>query len=73
MGDHAAIQRQAAKLKADSDLETIRNILNWMKRNLKYDSQKAYAWRNYDDVIREKAYGGCADQGLVCGVLMKEA
>ena len=24
-------------------------------------------------MIREKAYGGCADQGIVCGVLLKAA
>ena len=52
LGDQAAIREQAAQLKAGSDLETIRNVLNWMERNLQYDGQKAYAWRNYDDVIR---------------------
>jgi hypothetical protein len=44
-----------------------------MERNLNYDGQKAYAWRNYDDVLREKAYGGCADEGIVCGLLLKGA
>jgi len=73
LGDPAAITAQASRLKADSNLETIRNVLNWMEKNLKYDAQKAYAWRNYDDVIREKAYGGCADQGIVCGALLKGA
>jgi hypothetical protein len=73
LGDRGAIQRQASQLKADSDRETIRNVLNWMKGSLKHDSQKAYAWRNYDDVLREKAFGGCADQAIVCGVLLKGA
>jgi hypothetical protein len=73
LGERAAITAQASLLKRDSSLETIRNVLNWMDRNLKYDAQKAYAWRNYDDVIREKTYGGCADQGIVCGVLLKGA
>ena len=67
------MQAQASRLKADADLDTIRNVLSWMDRTLRYDSRKAYAWRNYDDVIREKAYGGCADQGIVCGVLLKAA
>ena len=30
-------------------------------------------WRNYDDVVCESCYGGCADQAIVCGVLLKSA
>lgn len=73
LGSRAEITTRAFNLKGDSDVATIRNILNWMDRNLKYNGDKAYAWRNYDDVIREKTYGGCADQGIVCGVLLKAA
>ena len=73
LGSRDQITLQASELKGDSDMTTILNILNWMDRNLKYDANKAYAWCNYDDVIREKTYGGCADQGIVCGVLLKEA
>ena len=73
LGSRERITIQASRLKADSDLTTIRNILNWMDRNLKYDAKIAYTWRNYDDVIRDKTYGGCADQGILCGVLLKAA
>ncbi len=73
LGDRARISAQAAELKGDSDLATIKNTLKWMDRNLKYDAKKAYKWRNYDDVMRDKIYGGCADQGIVCGVLLKAA
>jgi hypothetical protein len=73
LGDRSAIMEQAAKLKGEKDLETIRNVLDWMEQNIKYDGTIAYKWRNYDDVMREKAYGGCADQGIVCGVLLKGA
>jgi len=73
LGDRTAMHAQAASLKADTDLETIRRVLSWMDKTLRYDGQKAYVWRNFDDVIREKAYGGCADQGMVCGVLLKAA
>jgi hypothetical protein len=54
LGDRGAIRKQASQLKADSDRETIRNVLNWMKRNLKHDSRlpgffktapKVEAWR----------------------------
>lgn len=73
LGDREAILKQASALKGESDLDTIRNVLVWMDRTLKYEATKAYRWRNYDDVIREKSYGGCADQGIVCGVLLKGA
>ena len=73
LGTRTVILAHAAELKGDNDLDTLRNVLNWMRRNLKYDGDKAYAWRNYDDVLREKAYGGCADEAIVCGVLLKGA
>ncbi len=71
LGDRAKITAQASEFKGDSDLTTIKNTLKWMDRNLKYDANRAYTWRNYDDVMREKTYGGCADQSIVCGVLLK--
>ena len=73
LGNRAHIISQALKLKGDSDLATILNVLNWMDRNLKYDANRAYTWRNFHDAINEKTYGGCADQGIVCGVLLKGA
>jgi len=73
LGTNARITSQALKLKGDSDLATIQNVLKWMDLNLKYDADRAYSWRNFDDAIREKTYGGCADQGIVCGVLLKGA
>ncbi len=73
LGDRVAILGKAGRLKGESDLSTIRNVLAWMDQNLKCDETKAYRWRNYDDVMREKAYGGCADQAIVCGVLLKGA
>ena len=73
LGDQKAIMGQALKLKSGSDLDTFRNVLTWMEQNLKYDEKIAYKWRNYDDVVRDKCYGGCADYGIVCGVLLKGA
>jgi hypothetical protein len=73
LGNRQAILAQAAKLKGDSELETIRNVLKWTEQNLKYDGREPYRWRNYDDMVREKVYGGCADYGIACGVLLKGA
>ena len=73
LGNRTAILSQASTLKGKSDVDTIRNVLLWMDQALKYDANIAYQWRNYDDVMRDKTYGGCADQGIVCGVLLKGA
>jgi hypothetical protein len=73
LGNRAVILEQASKLKGTSDSETIRNVLVWMDQTLKYDGKEPYRWRNYDDMMRERIYAGCADQGIVCGVLLKGA
>ncbi len=73
LGNEADIARQALALKADNDRETIRNVLDWMDANLNYEADQAYEWRDYDKVVQQGCYGGCADQGIVCGVLLKSA
>lgn len=73
LGSSAAIRKKAATLKSQADLDTVHNILDWMDEYLKYDARKAYSWRDYDDVVRERAYGGCADQAIVCGALLRAA
>jgi len=73
LGNEADIAEQAQTLKADSDRETIRSILDWMDANLRYDPDIAYQWRNYDQIVREGQYGGCADQSIVCGALLMSA
>jgi len=73
LGDQKAIIEQATKLKGNSEVKTINNVLTWMEQNLKYDDKIAYKWRNYDVVVQSKIYGGCADYGIVCGVLLKGA
>ena len=73
LGNIDAILKQADQLKGRNDRATIRKVLEWMEGNLKCDPQKAYKWRNYDDVISESCYASCADQAIVCGVLLKGA
>lgn len=73
LGDHDAIAKQAAELKAVEDRRTLANILDWMKTHLTYDADRAYQWRNFDTVVSERCYGGCADQAIVCGVLLQSA
>ncbi|HBL46804.1 MAG TPA: hypothetical protein DDZ90_25790 [Planctomycetaceae bacterium] len=73
LGDSAKIKAQALKLKADSDQQTVSNVLDWMNASLKYQAELAYEWRNYDSVIGDGCYGGCADYAIACGVLLKSA
>lgn len=73
LGDHDAIRKQAAALKTSDDRATLSHVLQWMDSQLKYDGDRAYEWRNYDTVVSEQCYGGCADQAIVCGALLKAA
>jgi hypothetical protein len=73
LGNRKAIIEQASKLKGESEVATIRNVVTWMDQTLQYKDSLAYRWRNYDEVLRSKCYGGCADYGIVCGVLLKGA
>jgi len=73
LGDIRNIAKQADQLKGRNDRATVRKVLEWMEGNLRCDPNKAYEWRNYDDVIREGCYASCADQAIVCGVLLKGA
>lgn len=73
LGDREKIAELAMALKGRNDPATVRKVLEWMGTNLKHDANKAYEWRNFDDVVQEDCYGGCADQAIVCGVLLKAA
>ncbi|QDU16837.1 Transglutaminase-like superfamily protein [Gimesia maris] len=73
LGDQAKIKAQALTLKADTDQKTVSNVLDWMNASLKYQADLAYQWRNYDTVIGDGCYGGCADYAIACGVLLKSA
>ncbi|MEM9283572.1 MAG: transglutaminase domain-containing protein [Verrucomicrobiota bacterium] len=73
LGTRNQITALSAELKDESEIITIQNVLQWMDRNLKHDADRAYSWRNFDDVFMERAFGGCADEGIACGVLLKAA
>jgi transglutaminase-like putative cysteine protease len=73
LGGHDAIAKQAAALKGADDRNTLANVLRWMDTHLKYDDDRAYEWRDFDAVVSQRCYGGCADQAIVCGALLKSA
>jgi len=71
LGNLEAIAKQANVLNATTDRKTVSSVLQWMQTQLRCESDRAYKWRNYDTVVAERCYGGCADQAIVCGVLLK--
>ena len=73
LGDHHDISKLANTLKDVDKRTTLANILGWMESQLKYDGDRAYAWRNFDTVVSQECYGSCADQAIVCGVLLQSA
>lgn len=70
-GDEAKIRELAGKLKAGSPEKTIAAINRWIGRNLKYDGDAAYAWRNFDDVTASRCFGGCADYAVTFAALAR--
>ena len=73
LGDVDRISQLAKTLRRETDEKTIQSVLSWMESNLAYDGKLAYEWRNFDTVMKSGCYGGCADHGIVCGVLLKAA
>jgi hypothetical protein len=42
-----------------------------MSKNLSYDPNTAYHWRNFDGIIEDGTLGGCADHSIVFGALSR--
>src|SRR5262245_5989247 len=73
LGNREAVQQQANAVTGRDDLDTSGKILSWMDSHLTYNPNVSYQWRDFDDVVQEKCYGGCADQGIICGALLRAA
>ncbi len=71
LGDVEHIRTLAASLKAESPERTLLAIGRWMGSNLTCKNDAAYSWRDFDEVVRSKVYGGCADHALVFGALAR--
>jgi Transglutaminase-like superfamily len=70
-GDPEHIRTLAAALKTDSPERTLIAIGRWINSKLTCDNRAAYSWRDFDQVIGSKVYGGCADHALVFGSLSR--
>jgi hypothetical protein len=70
-GDAKRIRQVASSLKKATPEQTLVAIGTWINSNLRYDDKAAYAWRNFDDALNTKVYGGCADHALVFAALVR--
>lgn len=71
MGKRETIQQIADRLKGDGPRAKLAAIGAWIDSRLKYDAKAAYAWRDFDTMLADGTYGGCADQSLVYGALAR--
>jgi len=70
------IKKLAKELKGSNDLETVFNILKWIKKNLKF--VKSWKWRKKylrkrtaEEIIKSGKSSGCGDKALVFVVLVR--
>jgi hypothetical protein len=71
LGDPKHIRTLAAAIKADSPERTLIAIGRWINSHLTCDNQAAYSWRDFDQVVGSRVYGGCADHALIFGALSR--
>jgi hypothetical protein len=71
IGNAKRIGTIAVQLKRHAPVATFRAIEEWMSRNLRYDPNAAYNWRNFDQIIDDGTLGGCADHSIVFGALSR--
>ncbi|UCE98877.1 MAG: transglutaminase domain-containing protein [Planctomycetota bacterium] len=71
IGDAKHIRTIAKQLKRQTPETTLRAIGEWMSKNLSYDPNIAYNWRNFDQIIEAGMLGGCADHSIVFGALSR--
>lgn len=72
----AAMRRLAKKLRGVNDVETIRNIHNWVRKSKKRfrgSKRRVLRQRTAAELFESRTYSGCADQGLVLATLLRAA
>ncbi len=71
IGNAEHIRKIAATLSGKTPEDKLVAIGRWIDSHLRYDAQCAYAWRDFDGVVDEGKYGGCADHAVVFGALAR--
>ncbi len=71
IGSREKILAIASTLKRKTPEDKLLAVGRWLEKNLRYDDKCAYAWRNFDAILEEGKYGGCADHAVVFGALTR--
>ncbi|MHC4598858.1 MAG: transglutaminase domain-containing protein [Planctomycetota bacterium] len=71
MGNERTIRLIAADLGHEDPVQRLINVHGWIKKNLRHDANAAYTWRDFDRMVKDGTFGGCADHALVFGALAR--
>jgi hypothetical protein len=71
MGKKAAIEKAAAEVRATTFEGELAGAKGWVEKHLRYDEHAAYAWRDFDQMLADGTYGGCADHALAVGCVTR--
>jgi hypothetical protein len=70
-GDKDHILKVAAAISGKTPEEKLVSIYHWIHSNLVYKADAPYEWRDFDRLVRDGNYGGCADYSVVFGSLAR--
>jgi hypothetical protein len=70
-GSKDRILKVAATIKGKSPEEKLVAIHRWIESNLTYKKDAPYVWRDFDGLVRDGNYGGCADYSVAFGSLAR--
>jgi hypothetical protein len=70
-GDKDHILKIAATIGGKTPEEKLVSIYNWIHANLVYKSDAPNEWRDFDRLVGDGNFGGCADYSVVFGALSR--
>jgi hypothetical protein len=71
IGSKEHIVKVAAAISGRTPEEKLVSIHRWIDSNLVYKTDVPYEWRDFDRLLRDRNYGGCADCSVVFGALAR--
>ena len=70
-GDKDHIMKIAVALGGKTPEEKLASIYKWVHSHLTYEADSPYEWRDFDRLVHDANYGGCADYSVVFGSLAR--
>jgi len=71
LGKRATIQKAAADIKPAAPRGKLAAIGSWISSHLRDDDSAAYSWRDFDRILADGTYGGCADHAETFGAMAR--